>query len=161
MPQDCFGVVSEYVAGGFGEQVIGWAIWEWPRVYIEAEFHAVWQHPVGRLVDITPKMPPIPRILFLPDPNREYVGGQVENVLQARRRDPTIERFIERAHLIFLERNKGELAEKHGEIPVSEESSRYQQDQARALDRLQQRFGEPTPEKFTPRTTNAPGLPEP
>ena len=157
---DCFGTVPDYVTRIGGEQVIGWAIWEWPRVYIEAEFHAVWRHPTGHIVDITPKEPPIPRILFLPDPKRQYVGRQVENVLHALRSDPAIECFIDREHLIYNERNKEELAEKHGEIPVSQELLSNQMKQARLYGYLQQRFGEVTAEAFTERTTKAARLPE-
>lgn len=158
---DCFGSVSDYVTRYFGEQVIGWAIWEWPKVFIEAEFHAVWRHPARNLVDITPKSVPIPRILFLPDTGAEDVGRYVDNIRQALRCDPAIDRFLEREHLMFLEHSAAEVAEKDGKIPVTEKLRRYEMEQVRLYDRLQKRFGVPTPEAFSARTANAPGLPEP
>jgi hypothetical protein len=33
----------------------GWAIWEWPHVVLDAEFHAVHKNPDGSYLDITPK----------------------------------------------------------------------------------------------------------
>lgn len=41
----CFSILPPPVAQHGGEQVNGWSIWEWPRVFIEAEFHAVWRQP--------------------------------------------------------------------------------------------------------------------
>jgi hypothetical protein len=69
---ECFSVVPNYVAAHGGYVVLGWAIWEWPRVSIEAEFHCVWRSPVGHLVDITPKPEPMESITFLLDPARRY-----------------------------------------------------------------------------------------
>ncbi|MGL4965857.1 MAG: SEC-C metal-binding domain-containing protein [Inquilinus sp.] len=54
-----------------GSLLYGWLIWEWPRVFIEAEHHAVWEKD-GSLVDITPPSNGERRILFLPDPNASY-----------------------------------------------------------------------------------------
>ncbi|MCH7640272.1 MAG: hypothetical protein IH855_12560 [Bacteroidetes bacterium] len=62
--------------------------------------------------------------------------------------------------MIYNERNKEELAEKHGEIPVSQELLSNQMKQARLYGYLQQRFGEVTAEAFTERTTKAARLPE-
>jgi hypothetical protein len=59
------------VARDGGEILYGWAIWEWPRVFIEAEHHAVWSKG-GCLTDVTPQVPPADTILFLPDTERAY-----------------------------------------------------------------------------------------
>lgn len=50
---ECFDNVSAKVARDRGAIVYGWLIWEWPRVFIEAEHHAVWEES-GALIDITP-----------------------------------------------------------------------------------------------------------
>jgi len=68
---ECFNNVSEKVNREGGNLLYGWTIWEWPRVFIEAEHHAVWEKD-GKLVDITPKDNGERRILFLPDPTRTY-----------------------------------------------------------------------------------------
>jgi len=71
VPNECFNNVSRKVSLHGGSIVYGWAIWEWPRVFVEAEHHAVWLK--GRhMVDITPHTPPCEEILFLPDPKRIY-----------------------------------------------------------------------------------------
>jgi len=111
---ECFAIVPEHIASHGGKQLIGWNIREWKRVLIEAEFHAVWQRPDGTIVDITPK--DTSRILFLPDPSRKYTGISVDNIRKPLRKDPRIRRFCDLGHERFLELNKGDLADKYGEI---------------------------------------------
>lgn len=49
----------------------GWLLWEDPRIgFCEAEFHAVWVSPEGRLVDVTPRRDQEKRVMFVPDPTR-------------------------------------------------------------------------------------------
>ncbi|WP_157073801.1 hypothetical protein [Sphingomonas soli] len=55
-----------------GEAAYGWAIWRWPGRWFEAEHHAVWRHPDGSLLDVTPQLGDPERILFLPDPEKVY-----------------------------------------------------------------------------------------
>ncbi len=38
---ECFHIVEEYINNNGGERIIGWAIWERPGTFIEAEFHAI------------------------------------------------------------------------------------------------------------------------
>jgi hypothetical protein len=64
---ECFLNVRAAVSHAGGTIAFGWVIWIWPRVLIEAEHHAVWELPDGRLVDITPKAHGEQRILFLRD----------------------------------------------------------------------------------------------
>lgn len=102
--------------------MIGWAIWEWKKVLIEAEFHAVWQRPDGTLIDITPKATAIgeildiKKILFLPDLSREYRSVSVDNIRKPLRNDLRIRRLCNLWHERFLELNKGDLADQYGEI---------------------------------------------
>ncbi len=54
-PKDCFNCVRQKVGQAGGRIQYGWAIWEWPGVYVEAEHHAVWEpSPGASLIDITP-----------------------------------------------------------------------------------------------------------
>lgn len=73
LPQECYANVDHRVAAAGGRPVVGWAIWEWNEVFVEAEHHAVWEGSDG-LVDITPHGIPIERVLFLPDPTAPYRG---------------------------------------------------------------------------------------
>ncbi len=50
----------------------GWLIWEWPKAYLEAEFHGVWRDPKGFCLDITPPSGGEERILFVPDNQRHF-----------------------------------------------------------------------------------------
>ena len=64
-------------------RIYGWSVWEWPKVFIEAKFHAVWKQPDGSFLDIAPKSLPIPRVLFIPDPRRVYLGSPAQNSIGA------------------------------------------------------------------------------
>nr|WP_237681720.1 hypothetical protein [Agrobacterium vitis] len=107
-PSECFNNVSAKVDRDGGSFVYGWLIWEWPRVFIEAEHHAVWEKD-GVLIDITPPINGETRILFLPDPVRTYdfVGrkrlinikkslGRFASVSDWIRAADTLQRTIER-----------------------------------------------------------------
>jgi len=144
--RDCFITVAEQVARKGGEQVIGWAVWEWPRVLLEAEFHAAWRTPEGELLNITPYPYPLKRMLFLPSPHRRFEGRQVNNVREALDRDPLIQRLIQLHNLYFAEINRGELAEQFGEIEVGPEAVRCQTEIRNTLWRLQERYGASEPE---------------
>jgi hypothetical protein len=65
----CFIGVADKIKAGGGSICHGWAIWETlPRLFLTAEFHAVWVSPSGELIDITPKPQRENRIVFAPDP---------------------------------------------------------------------------------------------
>jgi hypothetical protein len=68
-PNDCFFCVRERVRRDGGRIQLGWSIWEWPGVYIEAERHAVCAPADGSpWLDISPaSVPEITARLFLPD----------------------------------------------------------------------------------------------
>lgn len=92
---ECFENVRTHIEKHGGEAVHGWAIWEWPKVYFEAEFHCVWKSGEGKLIDITPNDPPYPWILFLPDPTRIYQNKLIDNKRKALVRDSVLDRFYE------------------------------------------------------------------
>lgn len=62
--------VLEKVRNDGGQICFGWTIWEWPGVFLTAEFHSLWVDPDGQYADITPKPQQEPRIVFAPA--REY-----------------------------------------------------------------------------------------
>jgi len=74
---DCVNSVPEHIAKFGGEQILGWCIHIWKKVFIEAEFHSVWCSPDGELIDITPKVYDIDSIIFLPDNKLTYSGKQI------------------------------------------------------------------------------------
>jgi hypothetical protein len=111
---ECLTIVPEHVARHGGKQLTGWAIWEGTHI-IEAEFHAVWQDPEGRIVDLTPRPPELDlvSILFLEDPSREYTGRQIDNV-----RKPLVDSFNVKRLIKLMERrfeilNEGDLADQY------------------------------------------------
>ena len=78
IPNDCFENVRRQKDEAGGEIVHGWRIHVFPKVFLNAEFHAVWKAPDGRLEDVSP--PPeegTSRIVFFPDPTRSFEGEPV------------------------------------------------------------------------------------
>jgi len=59
------GTAGPHVEEQGGAVQHGWALWEWPRVMVEAEFHAVWRSPDGSRLDVTPREDSQQRILFV------------------------------------------------------------------------------------------------
>ena len=115
---ECFSIIPEQVIAEGGKQLIGWAIWETAGLYIEAEFHTVWQDPQGNLIDLTPRPYHFETILFLPDPRREYRGRQVNNIRRPLVDDLDVTRFLHLATRRFEILNKGDLADQHGELSL-------------------------------------------
>ncbi len=139
----CFTTVPLQVQEHGGQVIVGWAIWEWPDVVIEAEYHAVWQSPDGQLVDVTPKDPPVKRVLFLRDPFRPYEGFQRDNFRKALRRDKDVDRLIELGRLIHDELNRGDLKFRHGDdVPVREAYAVFSRERAEVAGRLRERYGD-------------------
>jgi len=100
-PNECFSSVQKRVLRDGGRIQCGWSIWEWPGVYLEAEYHAVYAPPDGSpWIDLSPS--PIPEIthrLFLPDDAiAEYdfanEGVRRENIREALADDARIQRFF-------------------------------------------------------------------
>lgn len=69
---DCFPNVERKVQREGGSAVYGWQFAEYAYM-IEAEFHAIWQSPEGKIIDITPSADPeAKQILFVIDSNKKY-----------------------------------------------------------------------------------------
>ena len=118
-PGDCFPAVARHAEAHGGSVCYGWLIWEWPGVFVEAEFHAVWRDPEGKLHDITHAPEGISRILFLPDPAKIYEGRQVNNVRRALSDNSAITEFFQACDAGFELMNRGSRADKHGKIALS------------------------------------------
>lgn len=102
--QECFSNVENYIKKFGGKIQQGWTIWEIPKKFIEAEFHAVWVDNNENYVDISPKPDGEEIILFLKDDTREIVNEPVENirkVLQDMAEFRTMKIFGEKQFEIF------------------------------------------------------------
>jgi hypothetical protein len=123
LPVECVGNVRRRIKASGGEEVLGWKIWEWYGVMIEAEFHMLWHSPDGQLHDVTPNLFPFKRVLFLPDPSLSYQEKQVDNIRKPLIADPRVREFIAAASQIFAIQNKGERAAQL-EIKISTDEAR-------------------------------------
>jgi len=115
---ECFPNVERMIKSKGGTLETGWQIWEWPDVFIEAEFHGIWISPVGERRDITPKPKRFPNILFLPDTQRQYQGRQVDNIREPLQDDRVIKDFLAVRAAIFLVLNKGDRANQNGVVSI-------------------------------------------
>jgi hypothetical protein len=101
-PGDCFENVRRKVEREGGRIQYGWALWEWPKVFIEAEHHAVYESVTGPAwVDITPCAEGCRRRFFLPDDEAPYAfqdeGLRRDNIRIALSDDPNIDEFFKAA----------------------------------------------------------------
>lgn len=136
---DCFPIVNEHVRLNGGQSVFGWAVWERSGVFIEAEFHAVWQAPDGELVDIVPRLRPFTQIVFLPDHTRKYEGRQVDNFRMALVPDNDVKRFLFLFKRKFEILNAGERAYQH-EVLLPKAAMREFQSLHKELVKLESRI---------------------
>ncbi len=123
-PKDCFFIIDRYVKAHGGERIIGWAIWELPLVFVEAEFHAVWLSPTGEYVDLTPRSSNTARCLFLPDPSMTYSGRQVDNIRRPISQLPEVVALLDVQERLFEIKNRGDRATQIGEIVFLGEEKR-------------------------------------
>jgi len=78
-----------------GQQVNGWAIWQWANVLVEAEAHSVWRSPEGELIDITPHVNGESQVLFLHDAGMVYSGQSIGNVRLALTGSPLVAELVD------------------------------------------------------------------
>lgn len=79
---ECFPNVQQMVREYGGQQVNGWAVWQWANIAITLEAHAVWESLEGKLVDITPHDCGEREILFLRDNGMVYSGKSIGSIRQ-------------------------------------------------------------------------------
>ena len=92
--KNCFYNVERHAAKMGGSIVYGWAIGV-SAFLVEAEKHAVWKTPTGGLLDITPRIPVMPSILFVKDDDFVYTGQYVDNVRLNVTTNPVVDDWIE------------------------------------------------------------------
>ena len=51
---ECFNNVSRMVKQYGGSMILGWTVWQRGNMLLDAEAHAIWRAPDGKLIDITP-----------------------------------------------------------------------------------------------------------
>lgn len=117
---ECFHVVNRHIERLGGTAVIGWAIWELPTVFVEAEFHAVWQSPAGEFLDVAPKSTPTERVFFLPDRRRKYEGFPLDNVRRPITSAPEVREFISAMEAKYEIMNRSGRAKEHAEIRLTD-----------------------------------------
>lgn len=143
---ECFSILPKHVSSFGGDQIIGWAIWERPGVFIEAEFHAVWRNPSGEFVDISTRSLRFEAITFLPDPSRKYLGRQVDNVRKPLVKDRDVIRFLYLAKRRFEILNAGNLADQHGYVTLPKKIEREYMEAMKEMVRVQKRLSIRYPE---------------
>ncbi|MNC06827.1 hypothetical protein D3C75_543500 [compost metagenome] len=138
--KECFQIVADHVVRHGGKAITGWAIWEVPGVYIEAEYHSIWQDADGVLHDLTPYPHKFDKILFLPDHTRPYCGRQMDNFRQAVVNDRDVYRWLYLAKRCFELTNAGDLADQHGEIRLAPKAAKEYWKIMGELSKLQSRL---------------------
>ena len=129
---ECFPIVTDRVATSGGAVVYGWSIREQPKLFVEAEFHAVWRDKDGVLIDIAPKQRPTERILFAVDSVKTFIGRQVGSVRRPLSRTPSVIEFINVLDEEFEFMNRGSRASQQGDFGVrGHEATEYQDIQRR------------------------------
>ena len=101
---ECFNNVSRMVKQYGGSMISGWAVWQRGNMLLDAEAHAIWRAPDGKLIDITPHSYNEKRILFLFDSSVCYQGITIPSHRQALTDSPLVAEFIrlysERDHIM-------------------------------------------------------------
>jgi hypothetical protein len=95
LPRECFPNVDRMAKKHGGRRVNGWTIWQWANVFVEAEAHAVWESPNGKLIDITPHDYGEKEILFLRDEEMIYSGKKFGNIKLALTDSPLVAELID------------------------------------------------------------------
>lgn len=91
---ECFANVQKMITKHGGGKQHGWLIWERPGIFVEAEFHCVWETNEGELFDVSPRQDGEEVVLFLPDSARRFDGRPVPNKRKALTNDPLVSRFL-------------------------------------------------------------------
>lgn len=92
---ECHPNVDAKVKIAGGRNVYGWQISESPGIFLEAQFHSIWESPTGEFLDISPEELGHTKILFLPDPHRSYNGTRVPLERHALGDPQIVERYCE------------------------------------------------------------------
>ncbi len=91
---ECFPNVQRMVREQGGQQVNGWAVWQWANIAVTLEAHAVWENLEGKLEDITPHICGEREILFLRDNKVVYSGKPIGSIRQPLTGSPLVAELI-------------------------------------------------------------------
>jgi hypothetical protein len=146
-PEDCFENVRQKVEKEGGRIQYGWALWEWSRVFIEAEHHAVYESVAGPpWLDLTPCLRGSHRRLFLPDDSATYnfndEGFRRDNIRVALSDDPDIEELFKasKRRSAFYNQLPG-VGQIHISISEARELEKIERRLARATAALAEKYG--------------------
>jgi hypothetical protein len=92
---ECYQNVDNYVLKNGGQRLLGWCIWEWSGVLLEAEAHAIWKSPNGCYIDITPHEDKEQKILFLHDQNLFFDGNRIPSKRKELTNEICVKKYIE------------------------------------------------------------------
>ncbi|MGE4304593.1 MAG: hypothetical protein AB7E24_11250 [Novosphingobium sp.] len=91
----CFDNVTRKITRAGGTIAYGWAVWHIPGLYFEAEHHGVWCNRNGKLIDVSPQLGDVSKVLFLPDPTAVYDPSQFRsNVIAPVNDTPIATEFV-------------------------------------------------------------------
>ncbi|MBF9151686.1 hypothetical protein [Novosphingobium jiangmenense] len=91
----CFDNVARKISRAGGSIAYGWAIWQIPGLYFEAEHHGVWRNRRGDLLDVSPQLGDVAKILFLPDAAAVYDPSRFRsNVIAPASNSPVAIEFV-------------------------------------------------------------------
>jgi len=91
----CFQNAERKAKAVGGRAVYGWSISQFPKVHLEAQFHAIWESPLGKFVDVTYEELGLSQTLFLRDDVRTYTGTKVPHIRLALGAKESVERYWE------------------------------------------------------------------
>lgn len=94
----CFLNIQAKIGRDGGSLVHGWAFWEHPKLFVDAEFHGCWRDPSGKLIDLTPHSDGEATILFAVDPKRIYEARNRPSIVRALNSAPEVRTFVELAN---------------------------------------------------------------
>ncbi len=124
---NCFVNALRKVEDEGGEVIYGWQFCEYPYM-IEAEFHAIWKAPNGKIVDITPSLDPnVKQILFAIDESRAFHGESIDNARLNITLNELVDDIIRVEEARFRFMNLGERKLILGELPLNEQEMRVWQ----------------------------------
>lgn len=123
--EDCTENVARAIAEHGGTARLGWMIWE-NDFMVEAIFHAVWESPDGRTVDVTPQGIPESRVMFVPDLSIRYEGRQIPNVRLNISGMMAVDHLIRINELKFAIQNAGDRSDQHRIMITPPESKALQ-----------------------------------
>ena len=103
LKDDCFPNVQKQILDKGGTMLHGWRITEFPGLFIEGEFHAVWVAPDETLIDVS-LVDGESEVLFLPDSELSFSETQFnrsDNIRLVLSNHPLVHAFISHCEIIF------------------------------------------------------------